>query len=72
MKDQQEEDKNPMEMNLFLDQVLKTVLKHGGDLTITTRPTPPGQHHPTITTASKKPAGADFLRFPAGFRIILD
>jgi len=31
LKDQQEEDKNPMEMNLFLDQVLRTVLRHGGD-----------------------------------------
>jgi len=31
MKDGKEEDKNPMEMNLFLDQVLKTVLRNGGD-----------------------------------------
>jgi len=31
MKDEKEEDKNPMEMNLFLDQVLRTVLQHGGD-----------------------------------------
>jgi len=31
MKDEKEEDKNPMEMNLFLDQVLKTVLRNGGD-----------------------------------------
>merc|ERR1719168_262353 len=31
MKDEKEEDKNPMEMNLFLDQVLRTVLRHGGD-----------------------------------------
>ena len=31
MKDDKEEDKNPMEMNLFLDQILKTVIKHGQD-----------------------------------------
>ena len=31
LKGQKEEDKNPMEMNLFLDQVLKTVLRHGED-----------------------------------------
>ena len=31
MKDDQEEDKNPMEMNIFLDQILKTVLKHGAE-----------------------------------------
>ena len=31
MKDQKEEDKNPMEMNLFLDQILKSVIKHGAD-----------------------------------------
>ncbi len=26
-----QEHKNQMEMNLFIDQVLKTVLKHGGE-----------------------------------------
>jgi len=31
MKDGKDEDKNPMEMNLFLDQILRTVLRHGGD-----------------------------------------
>jgi len=30
-RDDREEDKNPMEMNLFLDQILKTVLKHGAE-----------------------------------------
>ena len=31
MRDGQDEDKNPMEINLFLDQILKTVLQHGGE-----------------------------------------
>ena len=30
LKGPKEEDKNPMEMNLFLDQVLSTVIRHGG------------------------------------------
>lgn len=31
IQDGRDEDKNPMEMNLFLDQILRTVLRHGGD-----------------------------------------
>jgi len=31
MKYGKDEDKNPMEMNLFLDQILRTVLRHGGN-----------------------------------------